>query len=122
MNEKWIGPEDNTSGSYYAVESCKELRRRTGGHLNAMKLYKFNSRFGEEYYITDDIIITEIEKVLEFHDSSALYEYLYNLVIQKFGVLDFIEGIDHKIAHERDVRYREGKLCKQQEIREVLGI
>ena len=53
MKMKWIGEEGNTSGSYYETKISSELQKRCGGHPGAKTLYKFKSRFGEEYYITD---------------------------------------------------------------------
>jgi hypothetical protein len=121
MDKKWIGEEDNTSGTYYAT-SCKELQKRTGGSYNAKKLYKFNSRFGSEYHITDEDAVNKIEEFLTTEESTGLYEYLYNLVIEKFGVIEFIVGIGHKIAKERDEGYKKGKERLQQEVRQLLGM
>lgn len=123
--EKWIGEEDNSSGSYYEI-GTKELQIRKGGYINAKKLYRFESRFGETYYITDEKVINQIEKILQDEDkeetSVKLVDYLYNLIIQKFGVIEFIIRIGHEIAEQRDIGYRRGKLAKQEEIRKVLGL
>jgi hypothetical protein len=119
--EKWIGEEDNTSGSYVKTV-CDELAIRRGGYLNARKLYRFNSRFGKEYNITDVQVLDHIDGLLEKGDSTELYEYLYGLVIQRFGVIEFIVDIGHVIARERDEGYMRGKKQKQKEIREALGL
>lgn len=119
LNDKWIGDVINTSGSYYETE-CKELMKRHGGN---QKLYKFKSRFGEEYYISDVEVIEKIELLLgEYERSTKLIEYLYELVIQKFGVIDFIVRIGHKIAEQRSEGYKEGKTAKQEEMKKVLGL
>lgn len=120
--EKWIGVEDNTSGSYYE-RGTPELRVRKGGRHDAKRLYRFESRFGETYYITDPEVIDRIEILLKTENSGVdLIEYLYSLVIQKFGTIEFIVGIGHKIAEQRDEGYKQGKLAKQKEIIKVLGL
>ncbi|WP_064199072.1 hypothetical protein [Brevibacillus brevis] len=121
MKEKWIGEKDNISGTYVPTE-CNELQRRTGGCINAKRLYKFNSRFGEEYYITDHKVIDKIEEFLVKEQFVEIYEYIYSLVIEKFGMIEFLVRIGHKIAEQRDNGYRDGKRSMQQEVRKVLGI
>ncbi|MDP9675219.1 hypothetical protein J2W97_001202 [Paenibacillus jamilae] len=117
--EKWIGEKDDTSGSYYEI-GTKELTLRKGGRINAKKLYCFNSRFGETYYITDTEVINEIELLLK--NETKLIDYLYGLVIREFGAIEFIVRIGHKIAEEREKGYQNGKFAKQKEIVEVLGL
>ncbi|WP_029518031.1 hypothetical protein [Paenibacillus polymyxa] len=120
--EKWIGEKDDTSGSYYEI-GTKELKLRKGGRINAKKLYCFNSRFGESYYITDSEVINEIEVLLKNEDcETKLIDYLYGLVIREFGAIEFIVMIGHKIAEEREKGYQNGKFAKQKEIVEVLGL
>ncbi|MHB0943288.1 hypothetical protein ACYCSU_16695 [Paenibacillus sp. ALE1] len=51
-----------------------------------------------------------------------LIDYLYGLVIKEFGAIDFIVMIGHKIAEEREKGYQNGKVAKQKEIIEVLGL
>jgi len=123
--EKWIGEEDNPSGSYYE-RGTKELKIRKGGYINAKKLYRFESRFGETYYISDEEVINQIETILQDENkekiSAKMVDYLYNLVIQKFGVIEFIVRIGHKIAEQCDVGYRNGKHAKQEELKKVLGL
>ena len=123
MREKWIGEEDNTSGSYIET-ACKELSKRYGGTINAKKLYRFKSRFGEEYNITDKDVIHNIEKMLEEYEESTmlLYEYLYDLVVMKFGVMEFVLNIGHKIRQEHDSGYVAGKKQMQKEMRNLLGL
>lgn len=125
MKEKWIGEEDNTSGSYYQTVCC-ELSRRSGGYLNAKKLYHFKSRFGQEYNITDEEVIQKIEELLTTYEdeggSTKLFDYMYNLIIEKFGVVEFIVDIGHKIAKERDSGYVKGKKQMQKELRELIGL
>ncbi|RXZ78126.1 hypothetical protein EBB07_29165 [Paenibacillaceae bacterium] len=120
MSGKWIGLEVNISGSYYETK-CKELEKRSGGVYNAGTLYKFNSRFGESYYISDKEAVEKIEKLLE-NDPAEIIEYLYNLVIQKFGVIDFVVRVGHKIAEQRSEGYKVGKLAAQEKMREALGL
>lgn len=124
MEEKWIGEEDNTSGSYKTT-TCSELSIRRGGMVNAKKLYRFTSRFGKEYNITDSEVINKIEELLpkeEEGDSVKLYEYLYNLVIEQFGIIEFIVDIGHKIAKERSDGYSSGKKQMQKDMRGLLGL
>lgn len=122
MIEKWIGKEVNTGGSYYGTNICSELRKRHGGQINAEKLYKFKSRFGNEYNITDEEVIVSIERLIGEDKSTELVEYLYNLIIEKFGVIEFIVGIGHKMAAERDKGYRNGKERMQADMRQLLGL
>jgi hypothetical protein len=120
--EKWIGVEDNTSGSYYE-RGTPELRVRKGGRHDAIKLYCFKSRFGETYYITDPEVIDKIEFLLKNENSGAeLIEFLFCLVIEKFGAIEFIVRIGHKIAEQRNEGYKQGKIAKQKEIIEALGL
>jgi hypothetical protein len=123
MWEKWIGEEDNPSGSYVPT-ICDELQLRRGGTINAKRLYRFNSRFDVEYNITDNEVIKNIEELLEKGEDglTGLYDYLYSLIIEKFGVIEFITRIGHKIAQERDAGYREGKVRMQRDMRELLGL
>ena len=68
-------------------------------------------------------VIIKIEIFLaQGKESTELYEYLYGLVIERFGVIDFIVRIGHKIAYERDEGYKEGKKRMQKEMRQVLGL
>lgn len=90
--------------------------------MNAKKLYRFRSRFGKEYNITDEKVIERIESLLENGDTPELCEYLYNLVIERLGVIEFIKDIEHKIAQERNIGYRSGKKQMQQDMRELLGV
>jgi hypothetical protein len=120
--EKWIGEKDDTSGSYYE-RGTPELKIRKGGRYDAKRLYRFESRFGETYYITDPEVIDRIEFLLKTENSGAeLIEYLYSLVIHKFGAIEFIVRIGHKIAEQRNEGYKQGKLAKQKEIIEALGL
>ncbi|MEQ6355172.1 hypothetical protein ABNX05_11135 [Lysinibacillus sp. M3] len=119
--EKWIGIEDDTSGTYFKT-SCPELSIRKGGRINAKKLYLFKSRFGDEYNITDESVITNIEKLLAEDDHPNLYEFLYSTVIDKFGAMEFVLNIGHKISYERNEGYLEGKKQMQKEMRSLLGI
>ena len=124
LNEKWIGEKDDTSGSYYE-RGTPELKIRKGGRTNAKKLYEFTSRFDETYYITDSEVIEHIESLLSSKSesrSAELIEYLYGLVIRKFGAIEFIVRIGHKIAEQRSEGYKQGKLAKQKEIIEALGL
>lgn len=125
MMEKWIGEETNTSGSY--IETiCNELSIRRGGTINAKRLYLFTSRFEKQYYITDEEVIDELEKLLEAYKeiggSTKLFNYIYNLVIEKFGVVEFIVDIGHKIAKERNNGYTSGKKQMQKELRTLIGL
>ncbi|KMY49602.1 hypothetical protein [Peribacillus loiseleuriae] len=75
MVEKWIGEEDNTSGTYVPT-SCEEFSERRGGCLNAKKLYRFNSRFGKEYNITDDEVVARIKKLITEEKNSRTVRIL----------------------------------------------
>jgi len=124
MREKWIGEENDTSGTYVKT-TCSELSLRRGGKINAKKLYRFKSRFGGEYNITDEEAISNIEELLpkgEEENSVKLYEYLYGLVIEQFGMIEFIVNIGHHVAKERDDGYVRGKKQMQKEMRNLLGI
>lgn len=121
MSEKWIGEEVNTSGTYVQTEYCSELSVRHGGFANAKKLYRFNSRFGKEYNITDFEVVHRIEELLD-KESSGLIGYLYNLIIERFGVMEFIIDVDLKIAKERSDGFVKGKKQMQKEMRALLGL
>lgn len=121
MLERWIGEEDNTSGTYVET-TCEELKIRRGGCFGAKKLYRFTSRFGKEYNITDQETLDDIDSLLAKEEITELYNYLYKLVIDKFGVMEFIVDIGHVIARERDKGYRAGKKHMQKEIRELIGL
>lgn len=49
-------------------------------------------------------------------------EFLYRLVIDKFGMIDFLVNITHKIKEQRNMGYRDGKLQMQKDMRKLLGI
>lgn len=121
MNEKWIGEEVNTSGTYIPTE-CSEISLRRGGPINAIKLYKFHSRFGVEYYITDSEVVDTIDNLLPKEDPMELYEFLYGLVIKEFGIVPFITKIELELAQKREEGFRSGKKQMQQQMRELLGI
>lgn len=123
MRDKWIGEEVNTSGTYVPTV-CEELSIRRGGTLNAKKLYRFTSRYDVEYNITDEEVINILEMLLEKADESLsdLDSYLYSLVIEKFGALEFIKTVDRKSLEESKKSYNKGKLFMQKEMRNLLGI
>ncbi|QJI52323.1 hypothetical protein [Psychrobacillus phage Perkons] len=125
MREKWIGEENNTSGSYHPT-ICSELQIRTGGYLDVIKLYRFTSRFGKEYNITDEEVIEKIEELLATYEekdgSTKLFDYMYKLIIDKFGVVEFIVDIGHYVAKERSNGYVSGKKQIQKELRELIGL
>jgi hypothetical protein len=121
MSEIWIGVEQNTSGTYVPTP-CPEISIRRGGPINAQKLYKFQSRFGEEYYISDVEALDNIDKLLANYDSIETYEYLYKLVIEEFGVMEFIINIGHVIANEHEKGLKNGKIKMQKQMRELLGL
>ncbi|WP_336761528.1 hypothetical protein [Paenibacillus sp. USHLN196] len=121
-NEKWIGEKDDTSGSYYE-RGTPELRIRKGGRTNSKRLYRFESRFNETYYITEPEVIDVIENLLKIEDCGVeMVEYLYSLVIRKFGAIEFITMIGHKISEQRNEGYLQGKAAKQKEIIKALGL
>lgn len=120
--EKWIGEKDFTGGSYYE-RGTPELRLRKGGSSEAKKMYRFESRFGMKYYITDSEVIENIELLLKKEECGVeLVEYLYGLVVQKFGAIEFITMIGHKISEQRSEGYLQGKFAKQREIIKALGL
>ncbi|MEM4994945.1 hypothetical protein WKH56_20485 [Priestia sp. SB1] len=121
MNKKWIGHETETSGSYYSTK-FEELQIKSCGWSKGSKLYRFKSRFGQGYNITDEKAVETIESLLSKEETKELCEYLYQLVIDNFGMVDFLINVGHKIAKERDEGYRKGKQQKQREIKAVLGL
>lgn len=118
--EKWIGERIDKSGGYSRARICEELLKRNESFKE--KLYVFDSRFGEEYNISDDNVILNIEKLIADDKPTELIEYLYNLIIEKFGVIDLLVRIGHKIADERNNGFLKGKSHIQKEMRELLGI
>lgn len=121
MNEKWIGIENNPSGSYHPTE-CPELQLRKGGYLDAIKLYRFTTRFGQEYNITDEEVIAKIESLLENYEPLQMYNYLYGLVIEKFSPMEFVLHLEHFVTKERDKGYRKGEEQLQNDFRKLLGL
>ncbi|PEN97755.1 hypothetical protein CN553_11930 [Bacillus cereus] len=119
--EKWIGEKVNTTGAYIKT-SCLELIERHRNSTKTKRLYKFKSRFHEEYYISDEEITEKIAEILERGNSAEIYEYLYGLIIEKFGVVDFILNVGHEIARERNNGYLEGKRQMRKDIKELLEI
>jgi|GEM_PF-5102967 len=118
---KWIGNEVNTSGSYYEA-GCEELKKRNGGTNNGGTLYEFSSRFDENYYISDIDVIEKIETLIDKKEPSELIDYLYKLTIDKFGAVDLLVRIGHKIARQRDEGYKAGKEAARSTMREALGL
>lgn len=120
---KWIGEEVNTTGAYIKT-TCSEVieRHRKSGDTDTPRLYRFTSRFDEIYYISDEEIVTKLAELLEKDDSAETYEYLYNLIAQRFGMANLLVNIGHKIARERDAGYKLGKKILQQKMRDILGM
>lgn len=122
-SEKWIGQEENVSGSYYPLNKLiPNLKRRSGGYINAKKLYTFKSRYGSGYYITDEDVIDIIDKFILEENIDELHDYLYILIIEKFGINAFLSDVEIKIASERDEGYRKGKMAIQEDMKKLLGI
>jgi hypothetical protein len=121
MNDAWIGEEENKSGTYVSTP-CPEISIRLGGFINAKKLYKFQSRFGNEYYISDVDVLDNIGKLLEKNNSKEITEYMYNLIIEKFGISDFITKIERELLNEHDRGRRSGKIQMQKQMRDLLGL
>jgi len=119
--EKFIGEVVNTGGSYYPAV-YENLYKRHGGPINPKKLYKFESRFGKQYYITDTEVIEELEEMIKNEEASKIHDYLYALIIKRFGITMFLADVEHKIAAEREVGFREGKNHIQKEMRSLLGM
>lgn len=122
MREKWIGPKDNTSGSYVDHAFCKEISVRRGGYFDAKKLYVFKSKLGEEYCITDTDVLDAIDDLIKAQDVEKLVDYLYQLVFSEFGVMEFLAELESKLAQERKSGYAEGRHAVQKEMRAVLGV
>jgi hypothetical protein len=124
MNEKWIGEEVNTSGTYSTI-GCKELMKRSGGPINPPKLYAFRSAFSDsynDYYISDEEAIVEIENFIHFEQTKELREYLYNLVIQRFGIIQFLKHLDDYAEKRHKVGRAKGRREVQLELRKTLGL
>ena len=124
---KWIGPEMSAGGSYRGT-NCDELCFKIPGTGNVgsesfdKKIYLFESRFGVQYYISDETVVSIIDKFLQEDRLTGLYEYLYNLVVERFGMIDFLMEIGHKIARERDKGYKAGKNQIRKEFKELMNI
>ena len=121
MSEKWIGAEDNTSGSYYE-RGLPELMIRTGGYHNAKKLYCFTNYVGQKYYLSDAEVIANIETFLQKEETNELQQYLYELVIQKFGIANFLSGVEEMLKEEGAKQFEKGRKNKLNEIKKVLEI
>ncbi|WP_168898330.1 hypothetical protein [Bacillus sp. ISTL8] len=121
MFEKWIGEKINTTGAYIRT-GCLEVLERHRISTKTKRLYKFESRFDEVYYISDEEITEKIAELIKKDNSGEIYEYLYSLIIEKFGVLDFILNVGHKISRERNEGYLEGKRQMRKDIKKLLEI
>ena len=123
MREKWIGEEINKTGGYHQT-ICNEIHKRFGSGSN--KLYVFKSRFGEEYNISDEDVIRKIEELLATYEdeggSTKLFDYIYSLIIERFGVIEFIVNIGHYVSKERNNSYVAGKKQMQTDMKSLLGI
>lgn len=122
MGELWIGDEDNTSGTYWQTNLCPELYKRHGGYYNAQKLYRFKSKYGVEYNITDKDVLKNLDDLLETESQDSVYQYIYSIIIERFGILDFLSRIDNYIDECKDVAYLDGESSAKHKFREFLGI
>jgi len=120
-SEMFIGEVVNTGGSYYPAV-YEKLYKRHGGPINPKKLYKFESRFRKQYYITDTEVIEELEEMIKNEEASKIHDYLYSLIIERFGITMFLADVEHKIAAEREVGFQRGKKHIQKEMRNLLDM
>ena len=115
--EKWIGEKDNTSGSYYPT-LCAELHKRHSDR----RLYRFKSKLNDEYYITDEKVVAEIESLIEKGNADDLYEYLISVVIQRFGIHEFLMKLELKMKEKYAQGFEDGRKRMQHEIKKLIGL
>jgi hypothetical protein len=120
--EKWIGEKISTNGSYVKT-SLSELRKKEHGK----RLYIFSNRYtnflqNDDCYISDVKVINEIESFLEKNQITELIGYLYSLFIEKFGIVNFIVSVDHKMQFESNISYKNGFDAAQKAMRNALGL
>lgn len=118
MDKNWIGKTINVS-STYAETRHSSLFIQIGGEDG--KVYLFKSKYGGEYYISEEVAIENIEEKLEKQDIFKLNNYLYTLVINHFGMHSFLASIDYTIRDEQIKSFEKGAEKTKREIREILG-
>ena len=119
----WIGEQTKTSGEYRETD-CPELtvRVRSGYNDDSLHLYKFVSRFGEEYFITDAAVLMRIENLLDAGNMDNLSYFLYNFIIAKFGIKDFLNSIDNTLIQQREAVFQEGQESIREGMRSLLNL
>lgn len=116
----WIGEENNTSGTY--IQLFPGLSVRRGGPYNAIKLYKFESKYGVEYNITNESVLNKIDQLLKEDSADALNDFLYSTIINEFGAESFLKTIDDYIIKTKKREFELGARSVKSQFRKLLAI
>lgn len=119
--------EDITVSNPVIVGDLKDFHKTELSHLTAygvdmFNIYRWDTRYGFSVYITDVSVIKTINHNLENKDILALHDFLYTLLLNHIGTMDFIRVLDSFIEISLRESYNKGLSDKQSEIQKALGI
>lgn len=85
-------------------------------------IYRWDTRYGFTAYITDTAVINTINHNIKNNDILSLHDFLYTLLINHIGTLNYIKVVDAYIGFTCDTAYNRGISDKQTEILKALGL